>query len=59
MHMENTAGSAEGNKKWKVAFILCFLALVVDGADVMMLSLSLKSIKDDFGLTGVEAGMLG
>ena len=48
-----------GNKKWKVAFILCFLALVVDGADVMLLSLSLSSIKADFGLSTVEVGMLG
>lgn len=59
MHVATAAGDGSGNKKWKIAFILCFLALVVDGADVMMLSLSLKSIKDDFGLTGVEAGMLG
>ena len=32
---------------------------MVDGADLMFLSYSLSSIKKDFGLTNVEAGMLG
>lgn len=59
MHVAIVAGDGSGNKKWKLAFFLCFLALVVDGADVMMLSLSLSKITADFGLTSVEAGMLG
>lgn len=59
MHVATVAGDGSGNKKWKLAFFLCFLALVVDGADVMMLSLSLSKITDDFGLSSVEAGMLG
>lgn len=59
MHISTVAGDGSGNKKWKVAFFLCFLALVVDGADVMMLSLSLSKITADFGLTSVQAGMLG
>lgn len=36
---------------WKLAFLFSFLALLVDGADVMMLSYSLTSIKKNFGLT--------
>ena len=59
MHIATVAGDGSGNKKWKIAFFLCFLALVVDGADVMMLSLSLSKITADFGLTSVQAGMLG
>ena len=43
----------------KIAFLFAFLALLVDGADLMLLSYSLNSIKADFGLSTVEAGMLG
>ncbi|WP_180036647.1 MULTISPECIES: MFS transporter [unclassified Acinetobacter] len=48
-----------GPNTWKVAFTFAFLALLVDGADLMLLSYSLNSIKAEFGLTPVEAGMLG
>ncbi len=44
---------------WKIAFLFAFLALLVDGADLMLLSYSLNSIKAEFGLSSVEAGMLG
>lgn len=44
---------------WKVAFVFAFLALLVDGADLMLLSYSLNSIRAEFGLTAVEAGLLG
>lgn len=44
---------------WKIAFVFAFLALLVDGADLMLLSYSLSSIKAEFGLSSVEAGMLG
>ncbi|MFX8462165.1 MFS transporter, partial [Acinetobacter baumannii] len=44
---------------WKIVFIFAFLALLVDGADLMLLSYSLNSIKVDFGLSSVQAGMLG
>ncbi len=44
---------------WKIAFLFAFFALLVDGADLMLLSYSLNSIKAEFGLTSVEAGMLG
>ena len=56
--MNNTL-SKIGPNTWKIAFIFAFLALLVDGADLMLLSYSLSSIKAEFGLTSVEAGMLG
>ncbi|MFW2000352.1 MFS transporter [Acinetobacter ursingii] len=55
----NQFASRIGSNTWKIAFIFAFLALLVDGADLMLLSYSLNSIKADFGLTSVEAGMLG
>ncbi|BBF78691.1 sialic acid transporter NanT [Acinetobacter ursingii] len=55
----NQFASRIGPNTWKIAFIFAFLALLVDGADLMLLSYSLNSIKADFGLTSVEAGMLG
>lgn len=48
-----------GPNTWKIAFIFAFLALLVDGADLMLLSYSLNSLITEFGLTSVEAGMLG
>jgi len=47
------------DKIWIAVFIFAFLGLMVDGADLMFLSYSLSSLKKDFGLTSVEAGMLG
>ena len=55
----NQLASKIGPNTWKIAFLFAFLALLVDGADLMLLSYSLNSIKADFGLTSVEAGMLG
>ncbi len=40
-------------------FVLGYLALLADGADVMMYGLTLTRIKDEFGLNNVEAGALG
>ena len=42
-----------------LVFGFAFLGLMVDGADLMFLSFSLSSLKTEFGLTNVEAGMLG
>ena len=56
--MKNTL-SKIGPNTWKIAFIFAFLALLVDGADLMLLSYSLSSLIAEFGLTPVEAGMLG
>lgn len=39
--------------------LFAFLALLVDGADLMLLSYSLNSIKAEFQLSSVQAGMLG
>ncbi|WP_198552023.1 MFS transporter [Psychrobacter sp. Sarcosine-3u-12] len=58
MIMKNTL-SKIGPNTWKIAFIFAFLALLVDGADLMLLSYSLSSLIAEFGLTPVEAGMLG
>lgn len=55
----NKTGFSIGPNTWKIAFLFAFLALLVDGADLMLLSYSLNSIKADFGLSSVEAGMLG
>ena len=45
--------------RWLIVFALGYLALLVDGADVMMYGLTLTRIKAEFGLTNVEAGALG
>lgn len=58
MAITNTI-SRIGPNTWKIAFAFAFLALLVDGADLMLLSYSLTSIKTEFGLTSVQAGMLG
>lgn len=58
MAITNTI-SRIGPNTWKIAFTFAFLALLVDGADLMLLSYSLNSIKTEFGLTSVQAGMLG
>ena len=42
-----------------IVFIFCFLGLLIDGADLMLLSYSLSSLKAEFGLSSVEAGSLG
>lgn len=44
---------------WILVFVFCFLGLLIDGADLMLLSYSLNSLKAEFGLTNVEAGSLG
>lgn len=58
MAINNTLSKINPNT-WKIAFGFAFLALLVDGADLMLLSYSLSSIKAEFGLSSVEAGMLG
>ena len=61
----NTKFSTNGNSKtvstkiWLIAFIFSFLALLVDGADIALLSYSLTSLKQEFGLTSIQAGALG
>lgn len=56
----NRAVIAAGNNKiWIAVFIFAFLALMIDGADLMFLSYSLSSLTKEFGLTKVQAGTLG
>ncbi len=61
--MEATIQAVEApsaiNKIWLLVFIFCFLGLLIDGADMMLLSYSLNSLKAEFGLSTVEAGSLG
>ncbi|NWN46489.1 MFS transporter [Pseudomonas sp. MAFF 301514] len=61
MEVAASAGalSPAKSKLWIVVFIFCFLGLLIDGADLMLLSYSLSSLKAEFGLTSVEAGSLG
>jgi len=47
------------DKLWIIVFAFCFLGLLIDGADLMLLSYSLGSLKTEFGLSSVEAGSLG
>lgn len=47
------------DRVWIAVFIFAFLGLMVDGADLMFLSYSLSSLKQEFGLSNVEAGALG
>ncbi|MFM0169942.1 MFS transporter [Paraburkholderia sediminicola] len=62
-HRVATASSvsqtSESQGRWLLVFILGYLALMADGADVMMYGLTLTRIKDDFGLSNVQAGALG
>src|SRR5258708_39891481 len=51
--------SAESQNTWVLVFVLGYLALLADGADVMMYGLTLTRIKDEFALSNVEAGALG
>lgn len=57
-HVKNGADNP-ASKVWILVFIFCFLGLLIDGADLMLLSYSLKSLTEEFGLTKVQAGSLG
>ena len=56
---EASVTSRVQSSKWVVVFVFCFLGLLIDGADLMLLSYSLSSLKAEFGLTNVQAGSLG
>jgi AAHS family cis,cis-muconate transporter-like MFS transporter len=47
------------DRLWVIVFISCFLGLMVDGMDLMFLSMSLPKLMEDFQLTKVQAGSLG
>jgi len=57
--MQGGVVTPKNDKMWIIVFIFAFLGLMVDGADLMFLSYSLSSLKQEFGLSSVEAGMLG
>lgn len=62
--MENTASAtaataATQSKTWVLVFAFCFIGLLIDGADLMLLSYSLTSLKAEFGLSNLQAGSLG
>ncbi|CAK7005222.1 Putative metabolite transport protein YjhB [Saezia sanguinis] len=58
--MNTTSATTQqpGSKTWIAVFIFGFLVLMMDGADLMFLSYSLKSLIEDFGLSNSEAGSL-
>lgn len=47
------------DRMWILVFVSCFLGLMVDGADLMFLSYSLSSLKEEFQLSDVQLGWLG
>lgn len=47
------------DKSWVIVFVFCFIGLMIDGADLMLLSYSLTSLKAEFGLSNFQAGSLG
>ena len=56
----NTLSSNQSPQKiWILVFIFSFLGLLVDGADLLLLSFSLSSLEAEWGLTQFEKGMLG
>ncbi|WP_205881316.1 MFS transporter [Leucobacter viscericola] len=44
---------------WIAVFVSCFLGLFVDGFDLQMLSLTLPSLREEWGLSNTQAGLLG
>lgn len=47
------------NKIWILVFIFSFLGLLIDGADLLLLSFSLSSLETEWNLSQFEKGMLG
>ncbi|MEB4615645.1 MFS transporter [Leucobacter sp. M11] len=44
---------------WIAVFVSCFLGLYVDGFDLQVLSLTLPSLREEWGLSNTQAGLLG
>ncbi|MCF5512195.1 MFS transporter, partial [Pseudomonas sp. PA-3-6H] len=59
VNVSAAADASVKNNVWILVFAFCFLGLLIDGADLMLLSYSLTSLKAEFGLTNVQAGSLG
>lgn len=56
MTTEKVETESPSKKTQIFVFLFAITALIVDGADVMMLSYSLASLKAEFGLTSFQAG---
>lgn len=52
--MKNT----KSDKKWIFVFVVCFIGLVVDGMDLQFLSLTLPSLREEFGISATQAGTI-
>lgn len=55
---EQRGSSVRSDKLWIAVFISSFLGLLVDGFDLQMLSITLPSLKVEWGLTNTQTGLL-
>ena len=55
----NPSSDPTQKQPWKLAFVFCFLVLLADGADIGILAFTLSSLKQEFGLSNLQAGALG
>ncbi len=54
----NITEQKESNQSW-IVFICCFLAILFDGMDTGILSLSLSELMKEFHINKVQAGVIG
>lgn len=47
------------DRMWIIVLVACFLGVFADGMDLILVSLSLPSLMADFGMSKIQAGMLG
>ncbi|SIS13626.1 MFS transporter, AAHS family, cis,cis-muconate transporter [Peribacillus simplex] len=52
--MENV----RSDRTWIVVFIACFLGLMVDGMDLIMLSITMPSLMEEFNIGNASAGLI-
>ncbi|MFC5589802.1 MFS transporter [Sporosarcina soli] len=45
-------------RTWIVVFVACFLGLLVDGMDLIMLSITLPSLMEEFNIDKIQAGLI-
>ena len=58
MKSATITSSSTQKQPWKLAFVFCFLVLLADGADIGILAFTLSSLKQEFGLSNLQAGAL-
>lgn len=56
MTTEKLGTESPSRKTQILVFLFALVALIIDGADIMMLSYSMVSLKAEFGLTSFQAG---